>query len=101
MSKKLIAMNDIKYDLLKIIEPWDGVLNEKQHQPVYNLFNSYLGDLKKDDYIKEYLISYSVKENTISFDVSVKINSERSAKKLKIHVGTFKYPWIKKKEKVR
>ena len=68
-----------------------------------NLFLSYLSDLKKEDYIKEYSVTYSIRESTISYDVSVKVSNERSAKKLKIHVGTYKHPWIvsgmKKREK--
>jgi hypothetical protein len=100
MSNKLIALNDIKYDLLKIIEPWDGVLSEKQYYPVLNLFKSYFDDLKKSESIRDYSISYTTKDNTISYDVSVKISNERSPKKLKIHVGTFKYPWITSKKSV-
>lgn len=101
MTTKTIAINDIKYDLLKIIEPWDGRLNEKQYYPVYNLFNSYLSDLKKEDYIKDYSVVYNIRETTISYDVNVKLSNERSPKKLKIHVGSFKHPWVSKKERTK
>lgn len=99
MTTKTIAINDIKYDLLKIIEPWDGILSERQYQPVYNLFISYLLDLKKEDYIKDFTVVYTIRDTTISYDVSVKLSNERSPKKLKIHVGSYKHPWIVKKIK--
>lgn len=93
-----ISINDIKYDLLKIIEPWDGVLMQNQWKPIFNFFNSYLGDLKEAGTIREYNIIYSIRENSITYDVNVKINMERSPKKLKIHAGTFQHPWISKRE---
>jgi len=41
-------INDIKYDLLKIIAPYDGYMyNEKETNILISVFNSYLGDLKK------------------------------------------------------
>jgi len=93
-EKTNISINDIKYDLLKIIEPWDGVLMTNQWKPIYNLFSAYLSDLKESNTIKEYNVTYSMRDNSITFDVNVKINFERSPKKLKIHVGTFQHPWI-------
>lgn len=93
----LISQTDIKYDLLKIIEPYDGIITKKQTKRVYDLFNSYLGDLKRDKSIKEYTITYTAKDKSITYDVGVKINNERSPKKLKIHVGVFTHPWIDKK----
>ena len=45
-----ININDVKFDLLKIIEPWDGILEEGKSQPVFRLFENYLNDLRKFDY---------------------------------------------------
>ena len=88
-----ININDVKFDLLKIIEPWDGVLAQEQSSPVYHLFNSYLGDLRKFGKIKEYQINSINRDTAITYDISVKFRIDRSPKKLKIHVGTFQYPW--------
>ena len=39
-------INDIKYDLLKIIAPYDGYMyNEKETEKLLSVFGSYLGDL--------------------------------------------------------
>ena len=89
-----ININDVKYDLLKIIAPWDGLLEKSQSGPVYKLFNAYLSDLRRGGYIKDYEIHSSDRDSAITYDVSVKFSAERSPKKLKIHVGTFQYPWI-------
>ena len=51
-----ININDVKYDLLKIIEPWDGILEEGKSDPVYRLFVSYLNDLRKFGKIKDFTI---------------------------------------------
>lgn len=100
MSATMISQSDIKYDLLKIIEPYYGVITHKQYDKVLNLFDSYLGDLKKDKAIKDYTITHNVNDTSITYHVGVKLSSDRSPKKLKIHVATFQYPWIKKKENV-
>lgn len=92
---KAISLNDIKYDLLKIIEPWDGVLVAGKPGPVRNLFNAYLGDLSKEGLIYDYSIETTNRDNAITFDVHVRIAAHRSPKKLKIHVGIFEYPWVK------
>jgi hypothetical protein len=93
-----ISINDIKFDLLKMIESWDGILMQNQWKPIFNLFDAYLRDLKDAGTIREYNVIYSVRENSITYDVNVKISNERSPKKLKIHVGTFQHPWISKTE---
>lgn len=89
-----VNINDVKFDLLKIIEPWDGILSQEQSSPVYHLFNSYLGDLRRSGKIKEYQINSSNRHTAITYDISVKFSIDRSPKKLKIHVGTFQYPWV-------
>ena len=88
-----VNINDVKYDLLKIIEPWDGVLSQEQSGPVYHLFNAYLGDLRRFGKIKEYQITSINRDTAITYDIAVKFSIDRSPKKLKIHVGTFQYPW--------
>lgn len=83
------SITDIKYDLLKIIEPYDGYMyNRKETERVRSLFDAYLSDLQKFNKLQQYNIFYTVKDNAITFDVSVKIHKDRSQKKLKIHVGT-------------
>lgn len=92
------SVNDIKWDLIKIIEPYDGVLDtsEKSEKKVRRLFNSYLSDLKTVNLIQDYTIFSSIRDTAITYDVAVKVSAERSAKKLKIHVGVFQEPWIEK-----
>lgn len=86
------SISDIKYDLLKIIQPYDGYMyNRKDTDRVRGLFDAYLGDLQGVNKIQQYNIYYTVKDNAITFDISVKIHRDRSNKKLKIHVGTLQY----------
>lgn len=86
-------INDIKYDLLKIIAPYDGYMyNEKDTNKLVGVFNSYLGDLKKSYKIFSYEIADTEKENAITFDIQIKMQKDRSPKKLKIHVGKL---WLK------
>lgn len=89
-----ISLNDIKYDLLKIIEPWDGVLEQKNPRPVRQLFISYLSHLQKDKLIYDFSIDTSNRTDGFTFDVNVRIAASRSPKKLKIHVGAFQHPWV-------
>ncbi|MGY8867683.1 MAG: hypothetical protein ACKVJK_18930 [Methylophagaceae bacterium] len=82
-----ININDVKFDLLKIIEPWDGVLAQEQSSPVYHLFNSYLGDLRKFGKIKEYQINSINRDTAITYDISVKFSIDRSpnSKSMLVH----------------
>ena len=91
----MISLNDIKYDLLKIIEPWDGVLEVNNSRPVRSLFINYLNDLQKEKLIYDFAIDTANRPNAITFDVNIRISPTRSPKKLKIHVGVFTHPWIK------
>lgn len=93
---KTISLNDIKYDLLKIIEPWDGLLESRNPRPVRRLFTAYLNDLQKEKMIYDFSIDTTDRDNAFTFDVNVKISPTRSPKKLKIHVGTFQAPWVSK-----
>lgn len=86
-------INDVKYDLLKIIQPYDGYMfNDKDTTRVVRMFKSYLGDLRFSNKIFSYEVHTSEKENAVTFDVHVTMQRERSPKKLKIHVGKLVYP---------
>ena len=86
-----VSINDIKWDLIKIIEPYDGILstNEGSKNVVLQLFNSYLSDLRYCGLIKEFNTVATIRESAITYDVSVKLSEDRSMKKLKIHVGVY------------
>ena len=49
MRQNRISINDIKWDLIRIIEPYDGILeNKKQSEDTMkHLFQTYLDDLVK------------------------------------------------------
>lgn len=84
----IYTLQDIKYDLLKIIEPFDGEMyNAKETQKVTSLFNAFLGDLQKAYKLREYSIETTDKNNAVTFDIVIRIHRDRSPKKLKIHVG--------------
>ena len=99
MRQNRISINDIKWDLIKIIEPYDGRLETKESagNTVTNIFNSYLRDLKAERLIQDYNILCSLRDTAFTYDINVKMSADRSPKKLKIHVGTFQSPWIEKK----
>jgi hypothetical protein len=88
-----ISLNDVKFDLLKIIEPSDGLLEQGKAYPVRKLFIAYLSDLQKDRLIYDFSIDTANRENAITFDINIRMTQYRSPKKLKIHVGTFTQPW--------
>jgi hypothetical protein len=92
----VISLNDIKFDLLKIIEPWDGILEVGNPKPVRALFNAYLNDLQKEKLIYDFSIDTADRDSAFTFDVNVRMSPTRSPKKLKIHVGVFQAPWVKK-----
>ena len=98
MRQNRISINDIKWDLIRIIEPWDGRLENKTEgeQIVFKLFKSYLEDLSKQRKIQDFTIVGSIRDTAITYDVAIKISADRSPKKLKIHVGIFQSPWIQK-----
>ena len=84
----IYTLQDIKYDLLKIIEPYDGYMyNQNSTNEVVRLFNAFLGDLKNAHRIREYEITATDKDNAVTFDIVIRIQKDRSPKKLKIHVG--------------
>jgi hypothetical protein len=94
VSRAMININDIKYDLLKISELFDGVLQEGLGHMPADMYNAYLDDLRKSDWIHGYEISEIVlKEQSYTYDITVQITNDRTPKKLKIHVGLYKSPW--------
>ena len=85
-------INDVKYDILKIMAPYDGLMyNDTDVETVTRLFTSYLMDLKRSYKIFSFDINVTEKANAYTFDLEIKMHKERSAKKLKIHVGRLNY----------
>lgn len=85
-------INDVKFDLLKIIQPFDGYMfNDKDTGRLVRLFKNYLSDLRYSHKIYGYEVFASNKNNTVTLDVQVTMQRERSPKKLKIHVGKLIY----------
>ena len=86
-----VSVNDIKWDLIKIIEPYDGILatNDGSERTIRRLFTTYLSDLKYVGLINDFNVSSNIRENDITYDVSIKMSQDRSDKKLKIHVGVY------------
>jgi hypothetical protein len=84
----IYSLQDIKYDLLKIIEPFDGYMyNNVETERVVHLFSAYLTDLQHAWKLREFQIDVIEKDNAVTFDIDIKIHRDRSPKKLKIHVG--------------
>ena len=85
-------LQDIKFDLLKIMKPYDGYMfNQTDTDTVKNLYNKFLQDLKTAHKIYDFTISSTDKENAVTFDIAVQIHKDRTPKKLKIHVGRLQY----------
>ena len=94
VSRAMVHINDVKYDLLKIAEIYDGILQDGLGYLAADMFSKYLEDLKKDNWIHGYEISEIVlKEHSYTYDVNVQITNDRTPKKLKIHVGLYKSVW--------
>jgi hypothetical protein len=94
VSRAMIHINDIKYDLLKIAEMYDGVLQDGLGHLAADMFQNYLSDLRADEWIHDYEVSNIVlKEQSFTYDVSIQITRDRTPKKLKIHVGLYKSAW--------
>ena len=101
---KPIGLQNIKYDLIKISEPYDDLLWEDNTAEIVNrLMRSYLSDLIKDRYIVRYDIEYTRNENvSYTFDISIQLEPNRTSKKIKVHVGIYKSNWpLKKKRKYK
>jgi len=94
VSRALININDVKYDLLKIAEMYDGLLQDGLGHLAADMFSAYLNDLKKDNWIHGFEITEMVlKEFSFTYDVNVQITGDRTPKKLKIHVGLYNSKW--------
>ena len=94
VSRAMIHINDIKYDLLKIAEMYDGILQEGLGHLAADMFQAYLSDLRGGEWIHDYEVSDVVlKEQSYTYDVSIQITRDRTPKKLKIHVGLYKSAW--------
>ena len=90
MTRARIHINDIKYDLLKVAEPWDGIMCEGIEQRPLQLFRSYLKDLVEAGIINSFdLPGYETKDTSITYDVVVQITRDRTPKRIKIHVGLY------------
>lgn len=84
----IYSIQDIKFDILKIIDPYDGYMyNKKDTDRVRSIMESYLSDLYHSRKIVSSNINTTVKDTTITYDILVKISQDKSPKKLKIHVG--------------
>lgn len=91
-------INDVKFDLLKIIQSFDGYMyNEKDVAKVSRMFHSYLSDLRSAHKLFNFSVQSSDKANAVTFDIQVTMNRDRSTKKLKIHVGKLDYTPAKTK----
>ena len=89
-----MSVNDIKYDLLKIAEMFDGLLQDGLGHLASDMFSKYLDDMKNQRNIFSYEISDTVlKEQSFTYDVSIQVTQDRTPKKLKIHVGLYKSRW--------
>lgn len=94
VSRAMIHINDVKYDLLKIAEMYDGVLQDGLGYIAADMFCKYLEDMREGRWIHSFEISDIVsKEQSYTYDVNVQITGDRTPKKLKIHVGLYKSPW--------
>lgn len=102
MSRSRISLDNIKYDLLKIAEPYDGVMYEGSGNLVTGLFTAYLQDLRTERLIYGYeLLEEQYKENAVTFDVMVQLTNDRNSKKIKVHVGTYKSAWPRVKAQLK
>ena len=80
-------------EVLKVgLHLMDILNNQTDIDTVTKLFGAYLGDLKKNYKIFSYVINVTEKSNAFTFDIEIKMQKERSPKKLKIHVGRINYP---------
>lgn len=86
-----ISLNDIKYDLLKIIEPHDGWLSPGKTKPVRKLFIQYLLDLQHSNLIHDFNIETADRGSTMTFELAIRLAYGRAPKSLKIHVGVYEH----------
>jgi hypothetical protein len=91
----MININDIKYDLLKISEMYDGVLQDGLGHLAADMFCKYLQDMCDQRWMHSFEITEIVlKEHSYTYDINIQITNDRTPKKLKIHVGLYKSAWF-------
>lgn len=97
-----LNINHIKFDLLKISELYDGVLNENLGHLPLEFYNQYLTDLVKSNYIFGYTIDApemrtheASGDRSFTYTINVQSGAERASKALKIHVGFYKSAWCR------
>jgi len=97
-----LNINHIKFDLLKISELYDGVLNENLGHLPLEFYNQYLTDLVKGNYIFGYTIDApemrtheASGDRSFTYTINVQSGAERASKALKIHVGLYKSAWCR------
>jgi hypothetical protein len=97
-----LNINHIKFDLLKISELYDGVLNENLGYLPLEFYNQYLTDLVKDNYIYGYTIDTpelrtheASGDRSFTYTINIQSAADRASKALKIHVGFYKSPWCR------
>ena len=94
VSRAMININDIKYDLLKISEMFDGVLQDGLGHIAADMFCKYLQDMCDQRWMHSFEITEIVlKEHSYTYDINIQITNDRTPKKLKIHVGLYKSAW--------
>lgn len=87
-------INDVKYDLLKIAEIYDGILQDGLGDLAAKMFCHYLDDMCADKLIYSYEITdIMLKEHSYTYDINVKPSIDRTPKKIKVHVGLYKSKW--------
>jgi len=111
MDYNPISLNDVKYDLRKIVEPYVGNLEyartttrvggQYSNAPVSNkpakirrMMHRYLTDLQKSKTIIDYSLTSQQRDMSLTFEISLQINKYREPKIIRIDVRTFKGPWI-------
>ena len=94
VSRAMININDIKYDLLKISDMFDGVLQEGLGYLAADMLCKYLQDMCNQRWIYSFDITEIVlKEHSYTYDLNIQITNDRTPKKLKIHIGLYKSAW--------
>jgi hypothetical protein len=102
MSRSRLSLENIKYDLLKISEPYDGIMYEGSGELVVGLFHSYLNDLCKNRLLYGFeIMEEQYRENAVIFDIMVQLTHDRNFRKIKVYVGNYKSAWPKVKHLVK
>lgn len=101
MRRNAISLQDIKFTLLKLREPFDGWMDRPNDiwpgskKTLRELFRAYLDDLKNDSAILDYSIEVGKNEKSHVFNVYVSMGRFRNpdTKLIPIYVDYFKEPW--------